>query len=404
MKKVLLSIQVWMIFLLVGCTMEVQTEIPETKSEISMEQVDAGKEMTVHFLDVGQGDAIFIHSPNGKNMLIDGGKKDAGNSVVTYLRSNGVEKLDYVVATHPDADHIGGLLAVLNSISIRNFVDSGKVHTSQTYEKMLQLIQDKKIPFVVPKKGDTIPLDSNLEIVVLNAGEDSTDNNEASIVLKVKYGNISFLLTGDADVSVEQSMLKEFQLESTILKAGHHGSNTSSSEEFIHAVQPKVTILSYGKDNAYGHPNAEVVARLKDVNSQVYATAEVGNIVVKTNGVDYTVSAEEQPKLENTVKSTPNSQVVISGKDLQEEIVEITNTGDTVANLKGWKLISVEGNQVFNFPAINVDPGKTIYITSGSNAREGQGYIKWTGRQMWRNDGDAARLVNDKGEIVYEVQ
>jgi beta-lactamase superfamily II metal-dependent hydrolase len=393
-----------MIFMMVGCTMDTQTQSLKTTMGNTVNKVDIGKEMIVHFIDVGQGDSIFIQSPEGKSMLIDAGKKDAGKEVVAYLRQQGIEKLDYVVATHPDADHIGGLITVLNSISINNFVDSGKVHTSQTYEKMLQLILNKKIPYIVPNRGDIIPLDSNIDITVLNAGEDSKDNNEASIVLKVQYGEVSFLLTGDADINVERRMLKELDLSSTVLKAGHHGSETSSSDAFIRAVSPKVTILSYGKDNSYGHPNAEVVTRLKNVKSQVYSTAEVENIVIKTDGEDYSVSTEGQTKEIETTSTTVKSGVVISSKELREEIIGITNTGNTTVNLNEWQLVSVIGNQVFKFPNINLASGKTIFITSGPNAREGNGYVKWTNGQIWRNDGDAAKLINDKGEIISEVE
>lgn len=402
MKYILSSIITMMIFMTFGCTMETQTE--KSKVETSSTQIKPGKELRVHFIDVGQGDSIFIQSPEGKNMLIDGGKRDTGKEVVTYLHSQGVDKLDYVVATHPDADHIGGLLAVLNSISVKNFVDSGKVHTTQTYEKVLELISDKKIPFIVPRKGDTIPLDSTIGINVLNTGDDSNDNNEASLVLKVQYGKVSFLLMGDADIGVEKSMLNQYYLESTFLKAGHHGSDTSTSEDFIRAVKPKVTILSYGKDNSYGHPQKEVVNRIKNIKSHVYATAEIGTIIVKTNGVDSTISTQnssDEPIAETAIPTTP---VVISSKDVQEEIVGITNVGNKAVNLKDWKLVSIEGNQVYTFPNINLSAGKTIYITSGQHAKEGQGYIKWNKGQMWKNDGDSARLVNEKGEIVSEME
>ena len=404
MKHFVLVISIFLIFITFGCAIETPTENQETKVETSSTKVNVGKEMSVHFLDVGQGDSILIQSPEGKNMLIDGGKKDAGKQVVSYLQDQGVDELDYVIATHPDADHIGGLLSVLNSISVKNFVDSGRVHTSQTYEEMLELIGDKKVPFIVPVKGDTIPLDSTMEINVLNAGENSNDNNEASIVLKVQYGKISFLLTGDADIGVENSMLNQYYLESTFLKAGHHGSDTSTSEAFIRAVKPKVTILSYGKDNSYGHPQKEVVNRIKNIKSQVYATAEVGNIIVKTNGVDYTISTQNSPDEQIEETSVSTTPVVISSKDVQEEIVGLTNAGNKAVNLKDWKLVSIEGNQVYTFPNINLSAGKTIYITSGQHAKEGQGYIKWNKGQMWRNEGDPARLVNEKGEIVSEVE
>lgn len=398
MKQVLSIISVLMVLLTFGCTLDTQKESQETKVNISS---NPNKEMSVHFIDVGQGDSILIQSPEGKNMLIDGGKKEKEKDVVNYLRQQGIEKLDYVVATHPDADHIGGLLAVLNSISIKNFIDSGKEHTTETYENMLQLILDKHIPFIVPSVGDTIPLDSDLEITVLNTGENANDNNEASIVLKVQYEDISFLLTGDADAGVEKRMLSEYDTKSTVLKAGHHGSDTSSSDAFIREVQPEVTILSYGENNMYGHPTPEVVTRLKKVDSDIYSTAEVGNIVVKTDGRDYTVETDSILKDEESVADTP---LYISKKDVHEEIVGITNQGEEAVNLAGWQLLSVAGNQVYNFPNMSIDAGETIYITSGPDAKEDASHLKWTTRQMWRNEGDAAQLLNEKGVVMSEVE
>ncbi|MFJ5791147.1 MBL fold metallo-hydrolase [Lysinibacillus sp. NPDC093197] len=380
------------IFVLAGCTSALETEkIP----------VAAGHEMRVHFFDVGQGDSILIESPNGKTMLVDGGVKGAGQQVVSYINELGIEKLDVVVATHPDADHIGGLIPVLNSIPIEQFYDSGKVHTSQTFEEMLSLIDSNNIPYNVPKTGDSIALDGELDVKVLNANENASDNNDASIVLKVTYGNISFLLTGDAGVALEKEMLQQ-NVKATVLKAGHHGSNTSSSQSFIQAVQPEVTILSYGKDNKYGHPHAEVVERLQAIGSKIYATAETGTVTVSTDGVSYNVGAKEwsgaiaeKPKMKQDVE--------IISKDLIGEIVAIKNNGQDTVSLKDWQLVSIEGNQVFNFPNVSLQPGKTIYVTSGTTAREGQNYLKWTTRQIWLNDGDSAQLLNAKGEVVSEL-
>lgn len=400
MRKIVMIICICIVFLLCGCTINQQAN---TTIETSQTPVGASNKMKVHFLDVGQGDSIFVQSPNGKNLLVDGSTKDAGKEVVAYLKSHDVEKLDYVVATHPDADHIGGLISVLNSISIKNFVDSGKVHTSQTYEEMLQLILDKNIPFIVPNIGDTIPLDDDLDITVLNVGEESDDNNEASIVLKITYGEVSYLLMGDADIRIEKEILEQSNVKSTVLKAGHHGSDTSSSEDFIQAVKPEVTILSYGKDNSYGHPDAEVKSRLERISSQIYGTAVVGNIVVETDGVDYNVLTDgnvEPTEIADTVTEGIN----ISSKDLRGEIVGITNSGGTTVSLKDWQLVSVAGNQTFKFPNISLLAGETIYVTSGPEAKEGSGYLKWTKGQMWRNDGDAATLLNSKGEVVSEFE
>ncbi|MDP1394325.1 MBL fold metallo-hydrolase [Lysinibacillus capsici] len=396
MKKII-KVLLLCLFLLAGCTEAVKTEkIPVT----------AGHEMQVHFIDVGQGDSILIESPSGKTMLIDGGVKGAGQQIVSYLKELGINKLDIVVATHPDADHIGGLIPVLDNMTIEQFYDSGKVHTSQTFEEMLTRIDEKNIPYHVPKIGDDIEFDKDVNVKVLNANDQAKDNNDASIVLKMTYGNVSFLLTGDAGVALEKEML-QYDVKATVLKAGHHGSNTSSSEEFIQAVKPEVTILSYGEDNKYGHPHAEIVDRLQAIGSKIYATADLGTITVSTDGVNYTVNGKETSSVETgniLSKEEPTTAIEIVSKDLVTEIVGIKNSGQHAVSLKDWQLISIEGHQVYNFPNLSLQPGKTIYITSGTNAREGQNYLKWTTKQIWLNAGDAAQLRNEKGELVSELE
>ena len=252
-----------------------------------------GKKMEVHFIDVGQGDSILIESPNGKTMLIDGGTKAAGDDVVAYLKSQQISQLDYVVATHPDADHIGGLIDVFAATQVSNFVNSGKVHTTDTYNELLTAATNEGSNYIEPTTGQTISLDSSLKVQVLHADASATDNNDASIVLKVTYNEVSFLLTGDADTDIESKMTSSYDVSSTILKAGHHGSDTSSSLAFLQKVQPAATILSYGQDNSYGHPHSKVLSNLKTVGSKAYSTAESGTITVVTNGATYNILGKE---------------------------------------------------------------------------------------------------------------
>lgn len=402
--RILISMIV-VLLLLVGCS----SETGQTNQQLNQEgkhTTSTKEEMRLHFIDVGQGDSILIEAPNGKTMLIDGGTKGAGKKVVDYLTTQQISKLHYVVATHPDADHIGGLISVLQSIPIEQFIDSGKVHTSQTYEDMLTLIHTNNIPYHVPQKGEIIPLDEALEIRVLSSDEHAKDNNEASIVLKIIYDEFSTLLTGDAGIEMEEQMIVTEDVSATVLKAGHHGSNTSSSMSFIQQVSPEIAILSYGQDNSYGHPHAEVIGNLRHVNSKIYATAESGDILITTDGEHYDVTAKEWTGISasSTLSPTPNATVSIVSQDLINEIIGIQNNGTEQVNLNGWQLLSVEGIQVFEFPNVTLQPNEIIHITSGSDAKEGNGYIKWTGRQIWLNSGDAAQLINPKGEIVSEFQ
>ena len=430
MRKIIFTLSC--ILFLVGCSTNTTTSSSDTEIKDQSQKSETGANeqalvvndiLRVHFIDVGQGDSILIESPSKHYMLIDSGTKGAGQDVVNYLASLGIEKLDYVVATHPDADHIGGLIDVLNTFKIDNFIDSGKVHTSATYVEMLALIETKKIPFQVAAINDDVLLDDKLQISVLSAEEDAKDNNDASIVLKVVYDEISFLLTGDAGIELEKEMMAKFDMRATILKAGHHGSNTSSSLQFVEAVHPEVTILSYGQDNSYGHPHYEVIQNLQQVESKIYGTAEAGTIVVETDGEEYKILADEwtgigatssiAPPSESDSKKKSNknngsqidastSDVAIESLDLQGEVVAIKNNGTEVVNLTDWQLYSVEGNQMFTFQNVSLASGETIYITSGSNAKDGDGYIKWTGRAIWLNSGDTAQLLNPKGEIVSE--
>ena len=259
--------------------------------------------MYVHFIDVGQGDSILVQSPNGKNMLIDGGDKSASDKVVSFLKSKGVSTIDVVVATHAHSDHIGGLIAVLDNFKVNQFIDSGKAHTTQTYYQLLQSIDEKNIPFKIAKTGDTIALEPSVKTTVLFADEMVSDHNASSIVTRVVYESVSFLLTGDAGTTQEKAILASNTVKSTYLKAGHHGSNTSSSVAFLNAVKPVGTIFSYAKGNSYGHPHKEVVERLNAIKSKIYSTADSGDITITTNGSAHSVAAKAWT--DTTVKPAP---------------------------------------------------------------------------------------------------
>lgn len=222
---------------------KVKYETPsKSKLALLQQQGQVAKDMKVHFIDVGQGDSILIQSPDGKNILVDGGTKAAGADVVAFLKTKGVNKLDYVVATHPDADHIGGLISVLNSFAVSNFVNSGKVHTTETYADLLTLINEKNINYIEPTQEDILLGDWNSDfyLQVLYADKEAAETNDASIVIKTGYKDIDFLLMADASSDIEDYLLSTFdEISVNVLKAGHHGSNTSSSAAFINAVKPK---------------------------------------------------------------------------------------------------------------------------------------------------------------------
>jgi len=252
----------------------------------------ASENLTVHFMDVGQGDAELLQF-NGKNVLIDGSTRDMGSRVECYLKEQGVSSLNLLVATHPHEDHIGGLLTVLKDFPIWQVLDSGQEHTSQTFETYLNLIDQKNIPFATAERGQTIDLDPALDIEVLSPPtthftEDALNQN--SVVLKVTYENVSFLFMGDAGTDAENSLLaSEYNLDADVLKVGHHGSSSGSSLAFLNAVTPTVGIIEVGSGNDYGHPTSKTLTSLKSTGSAIYRTALDGNIVVTTDGEGITV-------------------------------------------------------------------------------------------------------------------
>lgn len=249
--------------------------------------------MKVYFLDVGQGDSILIVAPNGKQILIDGGAdsgvlRELGRTMGFFDRS-----IDIVLTTHPDQDHIGGLPFVMEQYKVGNFINSIADSDTTSYRRLESLAKEEKIPTYYGMRGMNIVLDKKAGVylhVLYPISDDFkiTDTNDMSIVAKLVYGDTSVILTGDAPKLVE-SMLDSTDgdyLKSAILKAGHHGSKTSTGRAFVETVDPTYAIISAGADNRYGHPNIEVINLLKDKNVEILETAKEGTIEFHSNGVD----------------------------------------------------------------------------------------------------------------------
>lgn len=223
-------------------------------------------------------------------MLIDGGEADSG--ALQYLMGKGINHLDLVVATHPHADHIGGLVKILKTIPVAKVVTNGQPTTTKTYENFLDAIASAKAQYVEVKRGDSLRL-GDLAFAVLNpVSPKGEDLNDKSLVLRLVYNKVSFLFTGDAETKAEEAMsVSSFSpVEATILKVGHHGSRSSSTPAFLDLVKPEVAVYSAGKGNSYGHPHAETIAALLAVGAQIYGTDVNGTVVVTTDGVTYQVS------------------------------------------------------------------------------------------------------------------
>lgn len=256
---------------------------------------EAGDLLKIHFIDVRHGDACLIQTPGGHTILIDGGYSDVAGDVVNYIKEAGVKELDLVIATHPHSDHVGGLTSVLTHFPVKMVLDSGKPHTSVTYQRFLKAVKaGGKIKYVLGRAGQVYRYDE-VKISVLSPTEPFFENlNNCSIVCRLVYGKISVMFTGDAETEAERTIMRRnLDMKSTILKVGHHGSNTSTSPTFLRAVAPKVAIISCGRKDSGNAPAAE--SPLKRRGVKVYRTDVDGTILVESDGgKDCTVKTRRQ--------------------------------------------------------------------------------------------------------------
>ena len=424
--------------------------------------LQAAPPLVVTFLNVGQGDAIWIKTPDGNDILIDGGPHSAGPGVVSYLQSHGCTDIEYMVLTHPHEDHVGGLVTVLEDMPVDAVWYNGQSYTSGIYSQFLNLISSNSIPTVVVSAGQTFTVGS-LTFAILHPSTIGSDLNDNSVVLRLSYGQVDFMLTGDVETSGEAEILSQgYAVEAEVLKVGHHGSDTSTSWGFLTAVSPEVAVISVGAGNSYGHPSATTLARLASVGATTYRTDLDGCVAVTTDGTDYYVSTCNSP-----VTATPTAELTkwvylpvvargviqeatatptatrtatvgptytptatrtvtatrtatrtatatptaTSGSNLQitalqysgsDEYVEITNYGPGSQMMTNWQIPSVVGDQWYTFPSgYTLAEGTYVRVHSGASAIDNPPtHLKWTGSYIWNNDGDEARLYNSQGQMV----
>lgn len=327
---------VFIMVLLAACAETVEQPKEENKDKKSSQQSEQsklkepGKEevaqngLTVHYIDVGQGDSTLLEF-EGFSMLIDAGNWNS-TEAVDYLKKQEIKDIDIVVGTHPDADHIGQLAQVIGEFDVGEVWMSGNTSSSNTFTNVLQAIEASGSDYVEPRSGDVFDVGS-LQIEVLYPDEITGAANEESVSMKMTYGDVRFIFTGDAGVKQEQEMIDSgTNLDAEVLHLGHHGSNTSTSPSFLEAVAPEVAIYSAGADNSYGHPHAEVIAAAENAGAKVYGTDVNGTILVKTDGKSYTVETQREG-----VPTEGENRCIDVNIASSAELKEISGIGDAYA-------------------------------------------------------------------------
>ncbi len=270
-------------------TQESQNIETITAKEMQNVELTGAERIKIYFFDVGQADSILLTS-NEQTMLIDAGANETGKTVVKNLQNLGVTKIDYLVGTHPHEDHIGGLDDVINNFEIGT-IYMPKIQTNtKNFEDVLDAVKNKNLKITAPKVGDTFNVGNiNCEIMSCDSklAEKENNLNLSSIVIRAEFKEQSYLFMGDAETKNENSRTWK---QANVLKVGHHGSDTSSSKNFLNQIKPQIAIIQVGKDNSYGHPKQEILNRLAKLGILIYRTDEKGNILLESDGINNKIS------------------------------------------------------------------------------------------------------------------
>ena len=419
--------------------------------------------LELHFINVGQSVSTLVVTPAGETVLVDTGHfRDDGEYVLAYLQRHGIERIDHLVVSHADADHIGGNAAIIEyyeteADGVGEVNDPGIAASTQTYESYLDALEEYDVDLVETREGDPLPVEG-VETQVMGPPDpylESSARNENSIVLKLTFGKTSFLLTGDAEDDQEAYLVDEYgpQLRATVLKAGHHGSASSTSGPLLDAAQPQAVVVSSAYDSQYGHPNEETLARLSERSITTYWTATHGNVVLVSNGEGVTVrsqaAAPTTPGALRDASAVPldsttpvvdralisatggviqrpmsptatdggttsdgQAQLAIaeidadaSGDDndnLNDENVVFENTGDTALDLSGWT-VSDEAGATYTVPeGTTLAPGAQVTLHTGSGDDTTTDLYWGSGRAVWNNGGDTVTVRDDTGAVRLE--
>lgn len=317
-RNILILFLALMTYVLASCG--VNAEQVSNTSQDTTNTSDNNSGLIVYFLDVGQADCTLIQLPNGEEVLIDAGNYGDGSYIKNYLENLNVDDIEYFILTHPHEDHIGSAKEIINNFTVKKIYMPDVLASSNLYESTMLAIENKDIETIFAKPGLKIIDSPDLKLELLSPKSMYySELNEYSAVARLEYDNTSFLFTGDAESVSELEMLGGgFNLDSDVLKVGHHGGRTSSSIDFLKAVTPEYSIISCGEDNSYGHPHIETLNRLSDIGSEIYRTDELGTIVAVSNGKDLSITSDEVIEIPLAPLEILNTPLVPDSSEVKE--------------------------------------------------------------------------------------
>ena len=381
MKKIRIVLLICLCLLVVGCA----NPFVESDDKTSVSTFN-GDTLRVNYIDVGQGDSIFIQLPNKETMLIDAGEAYEVDNVINYLNNLGIKKIDYVVGTHPHTDHIGGLEEVINTFDVGAIYMPKVSSNSKTFEDLLTTISNKGLKVKTAKSGVVVLSEDNLKLEFIAPNSDNYSNlNNYSAVLKLTYLDNTFLFMGDAETLSEDEITSD--VDADVIKVGHHGSDSSSSVEFVKKVSPEYAIIMVGEGNSYNHPYQSIIDRYESVGAKVLRTDLDGNIICDSDGVDVTCKGDKESSSDSSPRTTSSNINLVSldspvskGSDVTVSIKGLPNTtydidviyssGASKASGLEDKTSDSEGNVSWTFKvSSNVKPGTyEVKITDGEDS------------------------------------